>query len=149
MQPFLQPQIPLRFYCMPWSWNPLPNKKVMMEKVVLYRFSREPVLVCDMKHKDFFLFKTGFLQCCSVFFSNLSLVWGTKQTLSRQHQMFSSRQTATIPFECHTQICVWRLWTCSEYPLGKANGQRYALNVTFFVFWSHLPERWSTTAFLN
>ena len=95
------------------------------------------------------LFKTGFLQCCKVVLSNLSLLWDTQKKLSQQHQMFASRQTATIPFECHTQICVWHLWTCSEYPLGKANGQRYALNVTLFVFWSHLPERWSTRAFLN
>ena len=42
---------------MPWSWNPFPNKKVMMKKVFLYRFSREPVLVCDMRNKEFFCSK--------------------------------------------------------------------------------------------
>ena len=133
---------------MSWGWNPFSNQKVMMQKVFLYRLSRELFFVCDTKNKLLFCLKLVSYNLVK-FLSNLSLLWDTQKKLSQQHQMFASRQTATIPFECHTQICVWRLWTCSEYPLGKANGQRYALNVTFFVFWSHLPERWSTTAFLN
>ena len=148
MQPFIQPHIPSRVYCMSWGWNPFTNQKVMMQKVFLYRLSRELFLCVTWKTNDYFV-QNWFPTMLSSFLSNLSLLWDTQKKLSRQHQMFASRQTATIPFECHTQICVWHHWTCSEYPLGKANGQRYALNVTFFVFWSHLRERGSTKAFLN
>ena len=113
-----------------------------------YYFILYTIFLCvTWKTNDYFV-QNWFPTMLYSFLSNLSLLWDTQKKLSRQHQMFASRQTATIPFECHTQLCVWHLWTCSEYPLGKANGQRYALNVTFMVFWSHLRERGSQRPFL-
>ena len=57
MQSFLQPQISSRVYCMSWSWNPFANQKVMMQKVFLYRSSRELFFVCDMENKWLFCSK--------------------------------------------------------------------------------------------
>ena len=94
---------------MSWSWNPISNQKVMMQKVFLYRLQRELFFVCDMKNKLLFCSKLVSYNAVNFLKSSFFVMRCPEKIITTTSDVCFKANSHNTVWMSHTNLCVTSL----------------------------------------